>query len=147
MPDSVGENIAAHLEYTRNKVDKRIAQGETRPDLMSAILENNHQGGLTLEELYSNASLLVHAGSQTIAVTCGSVTWFLLKNPSAMEKCKRRSAALSAPLMISPSHQLPDCLISMPSSRKPSACILPARSIRHARLIELDSSCAGMRYR
>lgn len=89
MPDSVGENIAAHLEFTRNKVDKRIAQGESRPDLMSAILENNHQGGLTLEELYSNASLFVHAGSSTIAVTCGSVTWFLLKNPSTMEKLQK----------------------------------------------------------
>lgn len=86
MPDSVGETVAAHMEFTRNKVDTRIAQGETRPDLMSAILENNHQGGLTLEELYSNASLIVHAGSQTSAVACGSVTWFLLKNPSAMEK-------------------------------------------------------------
>lgn len=89
MPESVGENIAAHLEFTRNKVDKRIALGETRPDLMSAILENNHQGGLTLEELYSNASLLVHAGSQTSAITCGSVTWFLLKNPSAMENLQK----------------------------------------------------------
>lgn len=89
MPNSVGENVAAHMEFTRNKVDTRIAQGETRPDLMSAILENNHQGGLTLEELYSNASLLVHAGSQTSAVTCGSVTWFLLKNPSAMEKVQK----------------------------------------------------------
>ena len=89
MPDSVGENITTHFEFTRNKVDTRIAQGETRPDIMSAILQNNHQGGLTLEELYSNASLLVLAGSQTSAVTCGSVTWFLLKNPSAMEKMQK----------------------------------------------------------
>ena len=89
MPNSVGESITAHLEFTRNRVDTRIAQGETRPDIMSAILQSNHQGGLTLEELYSNAALLVNAGAQTSAITCGSTTWFLLKNPSAMEKVQK----------------------------------------------------------
>ncbi|MCJ1344942.1 hypothetical protein MMC31_003147, partial [Peltigera leucophlebia] len=86
MPNSLVKKAAAYMEFTRDRVDKRIAQGETRPDLMSAILQNRDQIGLTQEELYSNAALLVFAGSQTTAVTCGSVTWFLLKNPSAMKK-------------------------------------------------------------
>lgn len=88
-PNSVVESITAHLDFTRNKVDTRIAQGESRLDMMSAILQSNHQGGLTLDELYSNVALLVHAGAQTSAMTCGSATWFLLKNPPAMEKVQK----------------------------------------------------------
>lgn len=79
IPSSIREKVAAHMEFTRGKVDKRIAQGETRPDLMSLILEKKYQAGLTVEV----------AGSHTLASTCGSVTWFLLKNPSAMEKVQK----------------------------------------------------------
>lgn len=86
IPTSLVKKAAVYQEFTRDRVEKRIAQGETRPDIMSSILQNRDKIGLTQEELYSNAALLVIAGSQTTAVACGSVTWFLLKNPSAMEK-------------------------------------------------------------
>ena len=88
-PNSTVENVAAHKQFTRDRVDKRIARGETRPDLMSTILQNKDQIGLTQEELYSNAALLVIAGAQTSALVCSSATWFLLKNPPAMEKLQR----------------------------------------------------------
>lgn len=89
MPKLLVKKAAIYYTFTRDRVDKRIAQGETRPDILSAILQNKDQIGLTQEELYSNAAAIVFAGSQTSALTCGSVTWFLLKNPAAMEKLQR----------------------------------------------------------
>lgn len=89
MPNLLVKKAATYMDFTRDRVDKRIAQGQTRPDIMSAILRNKDQIGLTQEELYSNAALLIFAGSQTSALTCGSVTWFLLKNPATMEKLQR----------------------------------------------------------
>lgn len=88
-PNSLAEKVATHKEFTRDRVDKRIAQGELRPDLMSEILQSRDQIGLSLGELYSNAALIVIAGAQTSALACGSVTWFLLKNPSAMKRLQK----------------------------------------------------------
>ena len=53
MPNSLGGKAAAHIDFILDKVDKRIAQKETRPDIMSGILQNNHQAELALEELSS----------------------------------------------------------------------------------------------
>ena len=65
-PNSTVEKVAAHRQFTRDRVDKRIAQGETRPDLMSTILQNKDQIGLTQEELYSNTGSTCHCRSSDI---------------------------------------------------------------------------------
>ena len=58
-----------------------------RPDFMSAIIENNvNNKGLSQEEIQSNASLFVIAGSESVATNLSGATYFLLKNPRTMER-------------------------------------------------------------
>ncbi len=90
LPKSLERKAAIHAQWTRERVDKRIAQGTSRPDFMSYILRNNDEkGGITRKEIDSNAALLILAGSDTSSTTCASTTWFLLKNPPVLERLQK----------------------------------------------------------
>ena len=53
---------------------------------MQYILENGGEKGMSRDEIDSNATFLILAGSDTSATTCTSATWFLVKNPSTLKK-------------------------------------------------------------
>jgi cytochrome P450 len=69
LPKKMKQIMLDHLELGMQKVDRRMSKGITRPDFMSAILQNGvqEQNGLydkgkrvmTKEEIYANAVLLV----------------------------------------------------------------------------------------
>ncbi len=88
IPSSLKAKAKCHYDMTCQKVDRRINQKSQRPDFMKYILENNDKRGMSMEEINSTVSFLVLAGSETVAGTCTSAIWFLLKNPSAMERLK-----------------------------------------------------------
>lgn len=78
-----------HFQYSIDQVNKRIARKTDRPDIMKFVLEHNHEGGLTKDELDTQMQLLIFAGSETTAATISAVTWFMLKSPDMMERLQR----------------------------------------------------------
>ncbi|UZP45190.1 hypothetical protein NXS19_013002 [Fusarium pseudograminearum] len=79
---------AGHVETAREKVRKRLASEEKRPDFIEAMLERTGASGnqMTFEELASNAQILILAGSETTATVLTATTYFLASNPETLKK-------------------------------------------------------------
>ena len=86
MPPQIKEIAMRNHTWTREKIDKRIESKSSRPDFMKHILENNSAGGMTRDDIDSNATLLVLAGSETSATTLTGATYFCLKHPQKWER-------------------------------------------------------------
>ncbi|KAF2463993.1 cytochrome P450 ClCP1 [Lindgomyces ingoldianus] len=74
---------------TDAKIDERIGFGTERGDFWDVVIAKSdfEKGtGMTVEEMKSNASLLVLAGSETTATLLSGTTYLLLRNPDAMKK-------------------------------------------------------------
>lgn len=89
IPPSVREKAQENYIYTRNKIDHRIALKSDRPDFMKYILENNHEGGMTREEINSTVTVLVLAGSETSATTLTAATYYSLNHPRVFERLEK----------------------------------------------------------
>ena len=87
MPASVKAKMQSTFAWSQNRITKRIKQKTERSDIMTHVLNNNHQQGLTREELDSTVATLVLAGSgETTAVALAATTYFALKTPTIMNK-------------------------------------------------------------
>jgi cytochrome P450 len=67
------------------KVDHRVARETERNDFLKFIME--HEGtskGMTKDERYSNAALLVMAGTETSATTLAGTLYHLTRNPHVL---------------------------------------------------------------
>ncbi|RDW73342.1 hypothetical protein BP6252_07249 [Coleophoma cylindrospora] len=83
---SAQEKQSAHMAMTVEKVSQRLSMETDRPDFMSYILKYNDEKGMSREEIVANSSVLIKAGSETTATALSGATYFLLKNPQAMQK-------------------------------------------------------------
>ena len=83
IPKHVVQMIKDHWEATTERVESRIQLGTERTDFMSPILKHmdDEKTGLKHEELMSNASLFVIAGSEAVATVLTGTTYWLLQNP------------------------------------------------------------------
>ncbi|KAF9776196.1 hypothetical protein IL306_005670 [Fusarium sp. DS 682] len=68
-----------HTNYTRAKVDRRLASKSGRKDLMSNLLSKVESGEIEKEEMTAHASTLVIAGGETVATFLAGTTYYLLK--------------------------------------------------------------------
>lgn len=83
----VRKKQAEHWNYTKERVNRRLARTPDRPDLWSKILEKSSgPDGLTTEEHHSLASLFMIAGTETTATALSGVTYYLLRNPEYLKK-------------------------------------------------------------
>jgi averantin hydroxylase len=76
-------------EYAVAKIDQRLVNESERPDFWDRVLIHNKEGkgtGMTRDEMVSNASLLVIAGSETTATLLSGVTYLLLCHSDVMAK-------------------------------------------------------------
>ena len=84
------DTIAAadsHFAASGEKASQRIDLGIYRSDLMTPILKHNEKGrGLTRNEIKSNASVFIVAGSDTSATVLTGTFFYLLKNPETLRK-------------------------------------------------------------
>lgn len=100
LPKAVHRMAADHYNWSRERVELRVTKGSGREDMMSYILRENsdEDKAVTREALDSNSALIVLAGSETVAITVASTTWFLLKNPLALKRLQQeiRSSINSA---------------------------------------------------
>lgn len=57
----------AHFNHSKDRVDKRLARTTDRPDFWSFVLrKDEEQGGFSIGEQYSNASVFMIAGTETV---------------------------------------------------------------------------------
>ncbi|KAJ5902870.1 hypothetical protein N7495_003398 [Penicillium taxi] len=86
-PKKVIEQKNAHYRLTEEKVKARLQKSNERPDFFGNILkQNGSEKGFSFEELITNASALIIAGSETTATLLAGVTYLLLKNPQVLAK-------------------------------------------------------------
>lgn len=89
IPPSVKRMIDDHFKQTQDKLSRRIAKGASRSDFLTPILENNSAKALTKDEIDSNASLFIIAGSDSVGTSVAGATWYLLENPKVMDRLRR----------------------------------------------------------
>lgn len=91
MPKSVQEKKQRHLKFASDRVDKRLAMKTERPDIWTYVLRysnspENKDRGLTINEMYSNSSTFMIAGTETTATLLSGLTYLLLKHPDDMRR-------------------------------------------------------------
>jgi len=90
IPKSIHEKRKHHLAHSSERVDNRLAMKTDRPDIWTHILRhtNSEQSkkGLSLHQMYSNASTFMIAGTETTATQLSGLTYLLLKNPDMMKQ-------------------------------------------------------------
>ena len=66
----------SHFQYSKERVDKRLAKAPEKPDLWSLIMKRADKGdGLSLGEMHSDSSLFMLAGTETTATLLRSVLY------------------------------------------------------------------------
>ena len=78
-----------HRTMSSEKVRKRMASTEQRPDFINTITTQNEAKGdkaMTLKEIELNMSVLVFAGSETTASGLSGIIRMLLQNRRALTK-------------------------------------------------------------
>lgn len=89
-----------HWNYSKERVNRRLARDPDRPDLWTKILEKgapDEPTGLSLDEHHSTGSLFMLAGTETTATALSGTTYHLLMNPDKLDILQReiRSAFTS----------------------------------------------------
>ncbi|KAH7120708.1 putative cytochrome P450 [Dactylonectria macrodidyma] len=80
------KNRKAHMDYTRDKLTRRMQLNVERPDLIEGLLKKKDDWVSDLDRIQINANVLIIAGSETTATLLAGATYLLLKNPEAMKK-------------------------------------------------------------
>lgn len=85
-----------HMQYTVDKVKRRLERKTDRADFMTRVLEYNEEKGaekdfkgMSSKEMDSTSSHIIIAGAETTATLLSGATYFLLKNPRVLEKLKK----------------------------------------------------------
>jgi cytochrome P450 len=79
--------LTHHAQLAIEKVDRRLAKKEGRGDFLDAIMK--HSGSekeFTQGEIYSNANLLIMAGSETSAAAMSGCLYHLATNPQVLRR-------------------------------------------------------------
>ncbi|KAK4235694.1 cytochrome P450, partial [Achaetomium macrosporum] len=87
IPKEVVAKFAQHRQLAEDKVRKRLATDTDRPDFIDAMTKRRGDakgGGLSFNELASNASLFITAGSETTATALSAATYYLGMNPHTL---------------------------------------------------------------
>jgi cytochrome P450 len=96
IPKAVKRKAIEHFNLAAQKVDRRLETNMTRPDFISAILQNGLSeakgqyldGGriMSRAEIHSNAFILIVAGSETAATLLSGCIFYLCTNPLIMSR-------------------------------------------------------------
>lgn len=84
IPKSLKDAAEASAKHSSERVDKRLKMGSDRPDIFGLILRSEEGSKMPLNEMHSNADLLMAAGTDTTATMLSGLTYNLLKNPVPM---------------------------------------------------------------
>jgi cytochrome P450 len=91
VDQNIIEQRNEYYQWIVSQCKKRMARETQRPDFMTHILKHNGEGEkqvISDKEIYSNAQLMLTAGTETTATMLSATTYLLLKNPDKMQKLK-----------------------------------------------------------
>lgn len=89
IPKGSQEQRAEHWALSAERVNKRIAKVDARPDIWGFVLNAKEQQQLTIPEMHSTAQILMLAGTETTATLLSGLTYHLLMSPQKMELVKK----------------------------------------------------------
>jgi averantin hydroxylase len=77
-------------DYSSKKIEDRLKRGSSEGDFWDHVLRKSEvskpASGMSVEEMKSNASHIVLAGSETTSTLLSGCIWYLLRNPDTMAK-------------------------------------------------------------
>jgi cytochrome P450 len=80
------EKRERHFRGCIDRVDKRLAKDNTRPDIWGLVMKETGETKLTLDEMYANSNSFMIGGTETTATLLSGLTYQLLQHPHIMEK-------------------------------------------------------------
>ncbi|KAL7794294.1 cytochrome P450 [Trichoderma ceciliae] len=86
MPKGLATKHEENHQLSAMKVRKRLETGSDRPDFITSMTAKRNGASLTFEELTSNASVLIIAGSETTATVLSAASYFLGRYPEVQAK-------------------------------------------------------------
>jgi cytochrome P450 len=88
VPTDLKAKRQLHLDFSRERVDKRMATKTDRPDLWTFITRHGEVEGKQLVpiELYNNGALFMLAGTETTATLLSGLTYILLRHPTKLAR-------------------------------------------------------------
>ncbi|KAH8671738.1 putative benzoate 4-monooxygenase cytochrome P450 [Xylariales sp. PMI_506] len=111
---SFGAKLQHHREFTKAKVEDRLARKTDRKDFMTYILrKDSTPGAMTFPELMSTCRALLVAGSETTATLLTGASYLLLRHPHVLARLRSeirtsfRSAEEITPHSLSSASRLP----------------------------------------
>jgi len=98
IPKQVLQKFHDHSNLSAEKMDRRLAMKTERPDFVTYLVERSGEAGINIDEMHSNSTLLILAGSETTATALSGTVFHLCKNPDKLQKLVKeiRSAIKSA---------------------------------------------------
>jgi len=76
----------AHVQFTREKVERRLQSTTKRKDILSYFIKNNDGKPVTVNDIERTCSTMIVAGSETSATLLSGAIYFLLRNMNWMAK-------------------------------------------------------------
>lgn len=68
LGNTIRKKQVNHFKYSADRVDRRLAQTPSSPDLWSFVLKKaGQEGGMSLSEMHSNSAMFMIAGTETTA--------------------------------------------------------------------------------
>jgi cytochrome P450 len=82
VPQSLRQQRLNHMKYSYDRVDRRLAQESSKPDIWSLTTREDEDGQpmLSLAEMHLNSSSFMIAGTETSATLLSGLNFYLLKN-------------------------------------------------------------------
>ena len=82
------EKRREQFKFCADSVDIRLTKDpeHTRPDLWSLVLRQKEEERLSLDEMHTNSSAFMMAGTETTATLLSGLTYYLLKHPDKMDR-------------------------------------------------------------
>ncbi|PHH88684.1 hypothetical protein CDD83_7197 [Cordyceps sp. RAO-2017] len=86
MPASLATKYSEHRRLSAAKVQQRLSTVTNRPDFMACMTSNDGLAALSFDELVSNATVLIAAGSETTATAVTAAVYYLARQPKLLAK-------------------------------------------------------------
>ncbi len=87
LPKSIIEIQKRHTEFANKRINRRLNMETDRPDFITPIMKDNQDyRNMSVEEIQSNAAILMVAGSETTATTLAGLMTYLIQNPEPLRK-------------------------------------------------------------
>ncbi|KAK1955894.1 cytochrome P450 [Colletotrichum sublineola] len=86
IPKKLKEKEKLHRMFSKDKIERRMASGESRPDFIQFMMEKDGALAMSKPEIEGTADSFIIGGSDTTGTSLSGATFFLTTHPDAMAK-------------------------------------------------------------